>query len=62
MFDQRFGTASNFRKESRTEAALFMFVVLDGVVQFVLSQHVECNVHRSDPAASLTKDLVGSTT
>ena len=62
MLNERFGAATNFREEGYAKPELLVFVVLDRVVQFVLSQFVECSVHRSDPATSLAEDLGGCTT
>ena len=57
-FGDGFGTAPDLCDERRAKPSLFVLVVLGRVVEFVLSQFVESDVHRSDPTTSLAKYLV----
>jgi hypothetical protein len=59
MFNEGFGAAADLRDERGTKARLFVLVVMCCVVEFALGQLVERDTHRSDPALSVAKHLVG---
>jgi hypothetical protein len=59
MLNEGFSAATDLGNERRAKARLFVFVVLRRVVQFALGERVERDAHRSDPALSVAKHLIG---
>lgn len=62
MFSEGLSASADFREECSAKPRLLVFVVLRRVVEFAFGQFVERDMHRSDPALSLAKHLVGGAT